>query len=253
MEDVVMALLLAVGLAVGVLLTLLIDGRVLGQQLMTATTENQRLHQKLQAANGRLTVAKAQIQNLSHDLDSTTRQIEHLTIMSQSQRDELVAVGQEKETAVNRIQELHNQLNTLRDEHQTACRRLAIAAVELKYMRRDLDKAADHSQRLIQLQTDKQLLEAKTTDLSARLDAAQIQLNAAGLKGIKQVEIVRGIGPAYARRLHEAGIHNLTDLAAQTAERVGEIVGLKTWQRADPQAWIDEAAELAAAFSDGEE
>ncbi|MCP4422885.1 MAG: helix-hairpin-helix domain-containing protein, partial [Chloroflexi bacterium] len=79
-----------------------------------------------------------------------------------------------------------------------------------------------------------------------------LQLNAVGLKGKKQVEIVRGIGPAYARRLHEAGIHDLTHLAAQTAARVGEIVGLKTWQRADPQAWIDEARELAAAFSDGE-
>jgi polyhydroxyalkanoate synthase len=77
-----------------------------------------------------------------------------------------------------------------------------------------------------------------------------LQLNAAGLKGKKQVEIVRGIGPTYARRLHEAGVHSLNDLAELTAERVAELVGLKTWQRANPQAWIDEARELAAAFQD---
>ena len=84
----------------------------------------------------------------------------------------------------------------------------------------------------------------------ARLEAARHQLNAAGLKGKSQIEIVRGIGPTYARRLHEAGIRDLSDLAEQTAERVGEIVGLKTWQRADPQGWIDEAKELAAAFQE---
>ncbi len=252
MEDVVMALLLAVGLAAGVLLTLLIDGRILGQQVTAANTENRRLQQKIQAVNGRLTAAQAQIHNLNHDLDITAQQIEQLTAMSQSQRQELAAVGQERETAVAQTQELQRQLDILRDEHQLACRRLATAAVEIKYMRRDLAKADDQSQHLIQLQTGKQLLEARTNDLQARLDAAQLQLNAAGLKGKSQIEIVRGIGPTYARRLHEAGIHDLTDLAAQTAERVGEIVGLKTWQRADPQAWIDEAAELATAFSDGE-
>ncbi|MCB9443505.1 MAG: helix-hairpin-helix domain-containing protein, partial [Ardenticatenaceae bacterium] len=111
-----------------------------------------------------------------------------------------------------------------------------------------LAAAQDQTSQMVHLQADKQVLQSKMDEIQDRFAAAQHQLNAAGLKGKSQIEIVRGIGPTYARRLHEAGIRSLADLAEQTAERVGEIVGLKTWQRADPQAWIDEAKELAAAF-----
>ncbi|MCP4423828.1 MAG: hypothetical protein GY803_04985, partial [Chloroflexi bacterium] len=220
MNDLMAALVLAIGLAAGVLLTLLIDGRILGERLETAAAQNRKLQQKTTATASRLAAAQSQISGLTQDLDKTTRQIEALTAQTQSQQQEIAAATAEKETVYAQFHELRAQLDKLRDEHQLACRRLAITAVELKYMRRDLDKAEDQSQRLIQLQTDKQLLEAKANDLHARLDAAQLQLNAVGLKGKKQVEIVRGIGPAYARRLHEAGIHDLTHLAAQTAARV---------------------------------
>jgi predicted flap endonuclease-1-like 5' DNA nuclease len=252
MDWLLWALLVAVGLAVGVLVTLLVDGRFWGQQVSTAVNENRRLQQKVRSLTSRLAVAQAQVEQLTHDLDETTRQIAALTTLSQSQREEIAAATAAKETISEQFQRLTGQLENLREEHQQACRRVAVADVELTHLRQDLAAAQDQTQQLVRLQADKQVLQSRMDELQARFKSAQHQLNAAGLKGKSQVEIVRGIGPTYARRLHEAGVHSLADLAEQTAERIGEIVGLKTWQRADPQAWIDEAKELAAAFENND-
>lgn len=250
MENLVVFLFLAVGLAAGVLLTLIIDGRILGQQLAEAVTENRRLQQKIRSLSSRLAAAQTQVEQFSRDLAELSHQIGALTELSQAQREEIAAATAVKETISEQYHQLTDRLESLRSEHEQACRRVAVADVELAHLRQDLAAAQDQTQQLVRLQADKQLLQSKIDDMRARFESAQHQLNAAGLKGKSQIEIVRGIGPTYARRLHEAGIHNLAELAGQTAERVGEIVGLKTWQRADPQAWIDEAKELAAAFSD---
>lgn len=60
------------------------------------------------------------------------------------------------------------------------------------------------------------------------------------------LEAIHGIGEVYAERLRAAGIHGFADLAAQTPERIREIIGpgahLAGGQIA---AWIREASELA--------
>lgn len=56
---------------------------------------------------------------------------------------------------------------------------------------------------------------------------------------------ISGIGPVYEQRLKEAGVRTFADLARQSPERVGDIVGLKAWQAAAPAEWIAAAADLA--------
>ena len=53
------------------------------------------------------------------------------------------------------------------------------------------------------------------------------------------VSIIEGLGPVYAERLHESGIHTIGDLAKQTPARVAHFVGLPNWD--DSEAWIAEA------------
>lgn len=55
------------------------------------------------------------------------------------------------------------------------------------------------------------------------------------------LQVINGIGPAYERRLNEAGIFTYSDLAHQTSDQLRQIVDLKSWHAADPQQWIDEA------------
>jgi hypothetical protein len=56
--------------------------------------------------------------------------------------------------------------------------------------------------------------------------------------------LLRGIGPAFARRLHQAGIHTYTQLARLTPEQLAKRceVDLGRIQRDD---WIGQAAALA--------
>ena len=83
MENLVISLLLVVGLALGVLVTLIIDGRFWSKQVATAVTENRQLQQKVRSLASRLAAAQTQVKRLGDDLDETSRQIEALTNLSQ--------------------------------------------------------------------------------------------------------------------------------------------------------------------------
>ncbi len=61
----------------------------------------------------------------------------------------------------------------------------------------------------------------------------------------ERLEVIRGIGPKFAERLHAAGIHTFAALAAETPERLREIVRAQSWQKIEPEAWIAEARRLA--------
>ena len=61
------------------------------------------------------------------------------------------------------------------------------------------------------------------------------------------LKVINGIGPAYERRLNDAGIHTFAALAQQSPEELRSITGLKAWQAALPEKWIAEAGTLAEA------
>jgi large subunit ribosomal protein L21 len=56
---------------------------------------------------------------------------------------------------------------------------------------------------------------------------------------------ISGIGPAYARRLNEAGIMNYAQLSALSPEQVREMAQLGEWQ-GEPEEWIEQAWDLAS-------
>ena len=56
---------------------------------------------------------------------------------------------------------------------------------------------------------------------------------------------INGIGPAYERKLVEAGVTTFAELAALTPERVRAIIAPQRWQEIDPAAWIAEARAFA--------
>jgi len=48
----------------------------------------------------------------------------------------------------------------------------------------------------------------------------------ADTEGAEDVEIVKGVGPAYAERLHEAGVETVADLVAADAADLGDATGI---------------------------
>lgn len=58
---------------------------------------------------------------------------------------------------------------------------------------------------------------------------------------------INGIGPVYEQRLFDAGIYTFADLAAQSPARLRELVGAKSWQETETEAWIAEAQQFIQA------
>lgn len=55
---------------------------------------------------------------------------------------------------------------------------------------------------------------------------------------------IKGIGPAYAQRLYEAGIKTFADLAAASPEALAAAVDVPDWRRPDFEHWIAQAQTL---------
>jgi predicted flap endonuclease-1-like 5' DNA nuclease len=63
--------------------------------------------------------------------------------------------------------------------------------------------------------------------------------------GADDLTTIRGIGPAIARRLAEAGVATYAQLAALTAEEVRDCARLAAWQ-GHPEDWISQATAMIA-------
>jgi predicted flap endonuclease-1-like 5' DNA nuclease len=57
--------------------------------------------------------------------------------------------------------------------------------------------------------------------------------------------VIKGIGPVYQWRLYDAGIRTYSQLASSTPEELQAAMQLTTWQRAEPESWIDQAKALS--------
>lgn len=61
------------------------------------------------------------------------------------------------------------------------------------------------------------------------------------------LEVISGIGPVYARRLHAAGVHTFAQLADLSVERIHEIIApVRSSHMIDAERWISAARQLAA-------
>ncbi|MFN2199150.1 MAG: helix-hairpin-helix domain-containing protein [Anaerolineales bacterium] len=90
-------------------------------------------------------------------------------------------------------------------------------------------------------------IEITTAVLSMEADESDSQVSVETETTLQQdrLEVIKGIGPVFARRLHEAGINTFADLAAASPEKLREIVAAKSWQAVEPDEWIKAAAALS--------
>jgi predicted flap endonuclease-1-like 5' DNA nuclease len=60
-----------------------------------------------------------------------------------------------------------------------------------------------------------------------------------------QLEVINGVDPAFAQRLHMAGVYTFAQLSELSPERLLEIIHPEPGQAVDPGAWIAQARQLA--------
>lgn len=104
-------------------------------------------------------------------------------------------------------------------------------------MREALDNQQNLQNKLEMANTEIKRLQTKVEESSNKVQLVY--------KKADHLEDVNGIGPVFAQRLNEAGIYTFADLAAQTPERVREIISPKNWQAVDPEGWISQAQHLS--------
>ena len=213
-DTITLTIILLVGLAAGVLLTLIVDSTILNQRIQEEKNEALRLESKLN-------LVESQAENLRQDWEdaaSWREQASHLLADKEELEQKLATAEAEARRLDAQVKGTLLQLT----ETQKLRKQIAISEAELRTLKAELKEARDQ---LIYLR----------------------------LEGKEDLTLIRGIGPAYARRLEAAGIKTLADLAGAEPENVGQIVQLKEWQNAEPAQWIAEAKGLAAVFADEEE
>lgn len=259
---ILIVLLLLVGGMFAALLVFLVDWRYWGRREQKVKGErnkaqaaNQVTQARLQRAEKGQLIAQKDVESLRQDVTEREDRIERQNAELQTQKQQL-------ETAVARIDQLQTSLRQTADQLEDLQAQAAALKMENEALVGQLNRAEIHINEL-QAQvvaaarqlTDAQILGKKLVEMQARLNEAEEQTETLQEKmaavqhtfdytGKNQLQLIRGIGPAYARRLNEAGILTLEDLAKCAPEQVVGIVQPKRWQYLQPEEWIREAKAL---------
>ncbi|MFQ5433703.1 MAG: helix-hairpin-helix domain-containing protein [Anaerolineae bacterium] len=217
MDWLFLALLAAVGLLAGALVVLIWDGRA--WQTLIRTQERQR-------------------QRWQTRLNETERQLARLHRQRQKLQRELAAAKQE--------------LTAVQSAHALSQSRIPDLEAQLAGVLRQLTETQELRQKLAAAEARIQEAEPIRSQLAARLAAAQHQHKFTSKQGKKELQVIRGIGPAYAQRLGDGGISKLTDLAEQTPEQLLQILNLKAGHLNKVVEWIAEARELTDSLAAAE-
>ena len=220
-DTITLLLILLVGIAVGVFFTLVVDSSYLEKRLQKEKNQQRRLEEKLVSA-------RAEVKHLREDLED-----------ARGWREQVSHLRADKEELEAKLTTAESQANQLDAQAKDMLQQLAEAQ---KLQEEFVDVREQHTE-----------ARAKIKKLRKKLKRAQNQTTYMRLGGKENLTLIRGIGPAYARRLQEAGIRTLSALAQASPEEVCDIVQIKPWQNAAPKAWISEAKELAAVFAEEEE
>ncbi len=88
-------------------------------------------------------------------------------------------------------------------------------------------------------QLQERLSDADITIASLRQELAELSNKLSNKKD--RLELVKGIGAVFAKKLNDAGITSFAQLAEQTPEKVLEIIQPQEWQKIEADAWIAQA------------
>jgi predicted flap endonuclease-1-like 5' DNA nuclease len=270
MSSGVIILALLGSMMVGVLLAILIDTFYVRRWYDAMQADRMQLDESLRQRTIKLGRAEAQAAALEERLAENGRLLDDLRRENTRLDETRVELETKLETAVAetsdleaQIARLDSQIDTLREEKQELEKQVSVAEVEMKHLREDVAEARRQLVEMEALEDKNRQLAARLQETEAKAESANVQLekmkNAlkranAQIKhtGKSQLQIIKGIGPVTERKLKDAGIVTVPDLAEQTPERLREILNLKSSSRAKPEAWVEEARQLAPTFGEAD-
>lgn len=201
-------------------------------RLQTAVTENQLLREQIEQLNNQLAAARDENQKVCQRLAVSDVELKHL------QADLAAALAKEKQAA---LQAAENE--ALQAQWQRATQDNQALRAQIEGALQQLTETQFLRKQLVSVQAHMKEATTRIERLQEKLTAVQRTM---GYMGQDQLQIIRGIGPAYAGRLAEAGIHTLEDLSQTTPAQLAGIIQPKKWQNIDMADWIVEAKALIA-------
>lgn len=241
------------------------EKNVLQSELKSANDEIDQLNERLNQVNDHVEELREETQKLESDLQTAAGQnllmqenLERYNTQLEASRRENQEVCQKlavAEVELTHLQKdleetraLEERVELLQTEKDALTAHLLSAEDQIKDLKAQLDGSTQQiaetqmlRKRLVEVETDMKSATSQVEALQQKLTAVQGTLDYTG-KG--QLQIIRGIGPTYANRLKEAGIHTLNDLAKAKPEQVKDAIKLKSWQNVNPADWIQEAKAL---------
>lgn len=198
-------------------------------KLATSDAEVNRLLSESQLMEAEIAMQQDKVAELSAALQDVQHHSSELEQKASAVAVQYAALEAEKDLALTQLQEA---------ELAAAEQNAQIAALQ-----QQLNDSATVNQELVAAKEKLQTADKHIQRLQDTVEDVQTKMN---YSGKNELQLIRGIGPAYARRLNDFGINSFSDLAKCQPDQVATIIKKKNWQAVDIQDWIDEARALAA-------
>jgi predicted flap endonuclease-1-like 5' DNA nuclease len=198
-------------------------------KLSASEAENNRLVGDVQLVEAEIALLEAKVAQANNALQQAQDYIAALEQKVAAAEAQTSAIEAEKDLALTQLQEA--ELTAAEQNARIATLEKQVRDAEL--VRQDLQVARNR-------------LETADTHIQKLQDSVEDAHAMVSYSGKNELQLIRGIGPAYARRLNEFGINSFNDLAKCDPQQIATIIKKKNWQAADIQDWIDEAKALAA-------
>lgn len=227
------------------------DEEVLSDNLTHVNSHVNELREDLQKLQTELQATAGQNLLLQENVERYQTQLEEVRVENQDVCQKLAVADVEMahlQKSLEEAQLFEEKAGQLQEQKDALLAQLTEANQQIL----DLKAQVEGS---VQQLTETQFLRKRLIESEANIKAANKQIETLQEKlsnvqetldytGKSQLQIIRGIGPAYARRLQEAGINTLHDLAKCKPEDITDTIQLKPWQNAMPGNWIQEARAL---------
>lgn len=199
------------------------------EKVRAAEAELNRLASEVQLLEAEVVLQAEKAEKLGQQIAEQTKLEQKLEAVEALS----VALEVEKDTAVAQLQQAE----------------LAIAEqnANIVTLQTQLKEAQAVQQQLVVTQEKLQTSDAHLNKLQTKMDDVQTKMS---YSGKNQLQLIRGIGPTYARRLNEFGIQTFADLAECDEDQIAKIIKKKEWQSVNILEWIDEAKALAASLNE---
>lgn len=234
------------------------------EQLQTSIGTNEVLKENLQEAQEKLEeldglrlMSQEKLQALELEngrLTSEVQLLEAEVVLQQEKAEKLAQLATQRTALEQQLLVSEAALTALEDEKDTAVAQLQQAeltnaeqSAKIVALQQHLDRAQTVQKQLAVTEEKLQTADTHLQKLQTKMEDVQTKMS---YSGKNQLQLIRGIGPTYARRLNEFGIQTFADLAECGVDQVAKIIKMKQWQAVNIQDWLDEAKALAASLNE---